>query len=181
MSKITNNWLEEEGTMSYRPFYFIFKNVLFFIYCTEQNTKEIISLRRCYLLIKTWRSILKWCRITMFLKQLSSSNNRLAPKTSVKVFCPAFWLIPLPQQNSKLNSPSTIYKPTTIYLGKLNDCKKTCFFFPQPRCNYSDNASWNIRQILIGISCRSAVSKLHICPHHLLTWRLVLFGQFAVV
>ena len=114
--------------MSYRPFCFIFKNVLFFIYCREQNTKEIISLRRCYLLIKTWRSILKWCRITMFLKQLSSSNNRLAPKTSAKIFSPAFWLIPLPQQNSKLNSLSTLYKPTTIRLGKLNDCKKTCFF-----------------------------------------------------
>ena len=30
--------------MGCHPIYFIFKNVLFFIYRTEQNTKEIISL-----------------------------------------------------------------------------------------------------------------------------------------
>ena len=42
LSRITNKWLGEEGTISCRPFYFIFKNVLFFIYCTEQTTKEII-------------------------------------------------------------------------------------------------------------------------------------------
>ena len=83
LSKITSNWLREEGTSG--PFYFIFKNVLFFIYCTEQNTKEIIWLRRCYLLIKTW-SILKWYGSAIFLKQLSSNYNRLVPKTSVKSF-----------------------------------------------------------------------------------------------
>ena len=39
--------------MDWDPFYFKFKNALFFIYCTEQNTNnEIISLRRCYLLKK---------------------------------------------------------------------------------------------------------------------------------
>ena len=48
LSKITNNWLVEEGTMGCIFFYFIFKNVLFFINCTEQKkTKEIISLTRC--------------------------------------------------------------------------------------------------------------------------------------
>ena len=32
--------------MGSRLFYFVFKNVLFFIYSVEQNTKEIISLRK---------------------------------------------------------------------------------------------------------------------------------------
>ena len=31
----------------------------------------------------------------MFLKQQSSSNNKLVPETPVKVFCPAYLLIPL--------------------------------------------------------------------------------------
>ena len=54
LSKITNNWLGEEGAMGCRPFKFIFKNVLFSINCTEQkNTKEIISLRRCQLLTES--------------------------------------------------------------------------------------------------------------------------------
>ena len=53
LSKITNKWLGEEGTNGCRLFYFIFKKVLFFVYRTEQNTKDII------LLIKTRRSILK--------------------------------------------------------------------------------------------------------------------------
>ena len=43
MIKITNNSLGEEGTMGCCPFYFIFKNVPFFIYCTEQSTKKIID------------------------------------------------------------------------------------------------------------------------------------------
>ena len=90
LSKITSNWLGEEGTMGCCPNYFIFKNVFFFIYCTEQNTKEIISVRRCNLLIKTRRNILKWYGSTMFLKQLNSSNNRLTLKTSVNVFFPAY-------------------------------------------------------------------------------------------
>ena len=55
--------------------FFTFKNVLFFIYCTEQNTNKIIWLR-CYLLTKTRRSIPKWYGSTIFLKQLSSSNNK---------------------------------------------------------------------------------------------------------
>ena len=79
------------GTIGCRPFYFIFKNVLFFIYCTEQTTKGIIWLKRCYFFIKTRRSILKWYDSTAYLRQPSSSNNRLAPKSSVK----GFWLIPL--------------------------------------------------------------------------------------
>ena len=29
--------------MGCRPCYLVFKNVLFFMYCTEQNTKEIIE------------------------------------------------------------------------------------------------------------------------------------------
>ena len=56
----------------------------FFTNCTEQNTKENLSLRRYYLFIKTWKSILKWNDSTMFLKQLSSNNNSLAPKTTAK-------------------------------------------------------------------------------------------------
>ena len=44
--------LKKTFTDSARPVVpFIFKNVFFFIYCTEQNIKEIIWLR-CYLLIK---------------------------------------------------------------------------------------------------------------------------------
>ena len=31
------------------------------------------------------------------------------------------------EDNNKLNSSFTIKKPTTIHLGKLNDCKKTFF------------------------------------------------------
>ena len=84
LSKNTSSWSGEDGTVGCHPFYYIFKNVLFFIFWTEQNTKEIILLR-CYLVIKTSRSILKWYGSTMFLKQLSSSNNKLVPKTSVKV------------------------------------------------------------------------------------------------
>ena len=38
--------------MGCRPFCFISKNALSFIYCTEQNPKEIIWLKRYYLLIK---------------------------------------------------------------------------------------------------------------------------------
>ena len=42
------------------------------------------------------RSILKW--YGSYLRQPSlSNNNRLAPKTTVKVFCTAYWLIPLSQ------------------------------------------------------------------------------------
>ena len=45
LSKITINLLGEEETVGCRPFKFIFKNVLFFINCTEQkNTKKTISL-----------------------------------------------------------------------------------------------------------------------------------------
>ena len=51
-SKIKKNLFGEEGTMSCRSFYFVFKKMLLFIHCTEQNTNETISLR-CYLLIKT--------------------------------------------------------------------------------------------------------------------------------
>ena len=85
-------------------------------------------LRRCYLLMKTW-SILKWNGSTMFLKQLSSSNNRPAKKIPVKVFCPACQLIPFSQSNSKLNSPPTIHKARTIHCNtiKLNDCNKLSY------------------------------------------------------
>ena len=36
------------------------------------------------------KSILKWYGSTTYLRQPSSINNRLAPKTHVKVFCTAF-------------------------------------------------------------------------------------------
>ena len=68
----------------------MFENVLFFINCTEQNTKENISLIRCCLLIKIQRRILKWYASETFLKQLRSSDNRPTPKTSAKDFCPAY-------------------------------------------------------------------------------------------
>ena len=122
--------------MGCRPLCFMFKNALSFIYCTVQNTKEIIWLKRCYLLIKTRRSILKWYGSTTYLRQLSSSNNSLAPKISVKVFSTAYWLMTLSKQNNKLNSPSTIDKPTTIHLCILNDCKKTCFSSTAPIRNF---------------------------------------------
>ena len=77
--------------MGCHPYYFIFKNVLFFIYCTEQNTKEIIWLKRCYLPIKTRRSILKWYGSTKYLWQPISNNNRLTKQ------------------------PPTIVNPTTIH------------------------------------------------------------------
>ena len=76
--------------MGCRLFNFVFKYVLVFKYCTEQNTKEIISLKRCYLLIKPWGSIFKWYGSTMFLKQPNTSNNNLALKTTAKVFCPVY-------------------------------------------------------------------------------------------
>ena len=41
--KITNTWLGEEETMDYRFFHFIF-NIRFSIFCTKQNTKEIMKL-----------------------------------------------------------------------------------------------------------------------------------------
>ena len=161
--------------MGFRSFYLTFKDVIFFIYFTEQNSKEIIWLKRCYLLLKTRRSILKWYGSTIFLKQLNSSNDRLTPKTSVNVFCPAYWLIPLSQQNNKLNSPSIIDKPTTI----LNDYKKTWLFYST--ASITKFLLKNIRQTLIEISCSSTVSKSHTYRHHLLTYRLVLFPQFGIV
>ena len=93
LNNITINWLGEEGRMSCHLVYFMLKNSVFFIYCTEQNTTEIIYLKTCHLLKKTWWRILKRYDSTRFLKQLSSSNNRLASEISVKVFCPAYWLI----------------------------------------------------------------------------------------
>ena len=39
--------------------------------------RTLIWLRRCYLLIRTQRSILKWYGSTIFLEQLSSSTNKL--------------------------------------------------------------------------------------------------------
>ena len=92
----------------------------FFHILYNRNTKEIILPRRCYLSIETWRSILKWWHIcTMFLKQLSSSNNRLAPKTSVKAFCPAYWLMRLPKWNKKLFSlPSWIRLQLLIWINE---------------------------------------------------------------
>ena len=42
LSKITNECLGEEGTMGCHPFSLMFKNVLFFIYCTGQNTKKYL-------------------------------------------------------------------------------------------------------------------------------------------
>ena len=43
--------------MTHCTFYFIFKNVLFFTYYTEQNTKDSISLRRCYVVTKTKKKL----------------------------------------------------------------------------------------------------------------------------
>ena len=45
LSKITNNWLGKKGTIGCLLFPFLFKNVLRFIYCTEQNAKCINSLK----------------------------------------------------------------------------------------------------------------------------------------
>ena len=69
LSRITNTWLGEE-TIGCCSFYVIFESMLFFIRCTEQNTKEILWLRRCYLFIKTRRSILKWYGSKIFLRKL---------------------------------------------------------------------------------------------------------------
>ena len=52
------------------------------IYCTLQNTKQVVSLCEEEALSK-YGSI-------MFLRQLSSSNNRFAPENCVNVFCPAY-------------------------------------------------------------------------------------------
>ena len=93
LSKITNNWLVEEELL---PFYFIFKSLLFFICRTKQNSKEVIWLRTFYLVITTWCT-LKWYGTPMFVKQPTSINKIFAPKLFVKVFCPAYWLIPLSQ------------------------------------------------------------------------------------
>ena len=41
-------------------------------------------------LLKTRRGILKWYGTTTYLRQPSSSNNRLASKTSAKVFYTAY-------------------------------------------------------------------------------------------
>ena len=70
LSRITNKWLGEEETIGCCSFYVIFENMLFFIRCTEQNAKEIIWLRRCYLFIKTRTSILKWYGSKIFLRKL---------------------------------------------------------------------------------------------------------------
>ena len=138
--------------MGCRPFYLIFKNVPFFIYCTEQNTKETIWLKRYYLLIKTRRNILKWYGSTIYLRQPISINNRLAPKTSFKAFCTAYWLKPLSEWNKKINSPSTIDKSTTIHLGILNNCKKSCFFSTALITNfyvvkYYTNLDWDFLRL----------------------------------
>ena len=89
LSRIANNLFGEEKSMDCWPFNFIFKYVPFFKYCTEQNTKRIISLKRCYLLMKPRGSIIKWYVSTMFPKQLNTSNNSFPLKTTTKVSCPA--------------------------------------------------------------------------------------------
>ena len=76
LSKITNECLGEEGTMGCHPFCFIFKNVLFFIYYTEQNTKEIIWLRTCYLLTKTRRNTFQWYGSTMGYSRKKNKQGR---------------------------------------------------------------------------------------------------------
>ena len=50
--RMANNLLGKEKSMDCWPFNFIFKYVPFFKYCTEQNTKKNISLKRCYFVIK---------------------------------------------------------------------------------------------------------------------------------
>ena len=66
--------------------------------------RTLIWLRRCYLLIKTQSSILKWYGSTIFVEQFSSSSNRLVTTP---------------------NSSSTIDKSTPINLDILKDCEKT--------------------------------------------------------
>ena len=78
--------------------------------------RTLIWLRKCYLLIKTQRSILKWYDSTICLKQLSSSTNRLVTTLTL---------------NNQPNSSSTIDKSAPIHLDIINDCKKTFFFSPQ--------------------------------------------------
>ena len=43
LSRITNKWLGEEGTISCRPFYFIFKNVLFSYILQNRLLKKLFN------------------------------------------------------------------------------------------------------------------------------------------
>ena len=97
LNKNTNKCLGKEGRMSRHSFYFIVKNSMIKILILVKNTTEVIYLKTCYLLEATWWRILKRYDSMMILKQLSLSNTRLVSKTSVKVFCPTNWLIPLSQ------------------------------------------------------------------------------------
>ena len=67
---IVPKWLGEEGTMDCRLLHFIFKNVLFFVYCTEQNTKEIIWQKNMlsHKNMKKRRSFLKWYDSKTYLR-----------------------------------------------------------------------------------------------------------------
>ena len=70
------------------------KNVLFFIYSIEQNTKEIIWLR-CYYLIKHEEAFLNGMAVQPISGNLAEVITDSPPITSVKVFGTAYWLIPL--------------------------------------------------------------------------------------
>ena len=78
----------------------------------------------------------------MFLKQLSTSSNRLAQKHLLKLSVQHIGY-----------SPSIVDKTVTIHLGILNDCKKTCFFFSTASItnffiiNHYTNLDWDFLQL----------------------------------